>query len=133
MKLKTYNTENLPSINHSKAGLYINSKAGLFHLNRTAVERMGLKDGDCIEFHQDEDSEEWDWYISKSKGGFALRNKGKDTDELGLTFNNKALAKLIFEQLKYVKQTGRCLVAAEPVKHNKIEYWPLITAYLFKS
>lgn len=132
MKLKTYNTENLPNISHSKAGLYINSKAGLFHLNKTAVERMGLKDGDCIEFHQDEDGEN-DWYITKSKDGFALRNKGKDTDQLGLTFNNTALAKLMFEQLKYTKQTGRCLVAAEPVKHNKNEYWPLITAYLFKS
>lgn len=132
MKLKSFNQENLPTSSKSKPGIYINSKAGMFHISATAAEKLGLKDGDSIELHQDEENER-DWYLSKSKKGFALRNKKKDSDEFGLIFNNVSLAKLIFESLGYQAQTGRCLFGAEPTVIKSVAYWPVITANLFKS
>lgn len=132
MKLKSYNSQNLPVSSKTKPALYINSKAGLLHFNATAALKLGLKNGDAVEFHQDEDSEN-DWFISKSKSGFVVRDKDKASADKGVAFNNTTLAKLLFEKLGYKKQTGSVLIGAEPVKNEKVEYWPLITAYLFKS
>lgn len=132
MKLKSFNPETLPVSSKGKPAMYINSKAGMFHISATAAEKLELKEGDSIELHQDEEQPQ-DWYLSKTKKGFGLRNKKKGSDEQGLNFNNTALAKLIFESVGYKAQTGRVLFGAEPTVIKSVAYWPVITANLFKS
>lgn len=132
MKLKTYNSENLPVSSKSKPTMYINQKSGVFHFNANACERLKLKAGESIEFHQDEENNK-DWFISKSNSGFAVRNKDKSSDSMGVTFNNTTLAKLLFEKLEYNEQSGTVLIGSEAVKIGKIEYYPIITSYLFRT
>lgn len=128
MKLKTFNQANLPKADRCSTKLYINSKTGLFHFNRSASEKLGLTSGDTVEFHQDED-EPSDWYISKSKSGFLIRNKAKGDDATsGTMFNNSALANLIFSTIDAPALMGSCLIGAEPQKEGNVEYWPIITA-----
>lgn len=132
MKLKSYNPETLPVSSKGKPAMYLNSKAGMLHISAAAAEKLGLKEGDFIELSQDED-EPQDWYLSKTKKGFGLRNKKKGSAEQGLIFNNTALTKLIFESVGYQEQTGRVLFGAEPVTVNKVDYWPVITSNLLKN
>lgn len=133
MKLKTFNEDNLPKVDRSSPKVYLNSKTGIIHFNRAASARIGFVAGDGVEFHQDEE-EPSDWYVTKSKVGFKLRNKGKeDDDSLGVTFNSSSLARLIIESVTDKVQMGSCGVAAEPNKVGKVEYWPLITAKLTAS
>lgn len=132
MNLKTFNQETLPTSSKSKAGMYINTKAGMFHISKAGAEKLGLKDGDLVELHQNEDDKA-EWFISKSKKGFSLRNKQKGSDENGLIFNNTVLAKIIFESIECKNQAGRCLFGSEPQKIKGVEYWPVITASLNKA
>ncbi len=129
MKLKSYNPETLPVSSKGKPAMYLNSKAGILHISAAAAEKLGLKEGDFIELSQDED-EPQDWYLSKTKKGFGLRNKKKGSAEQGLIFSNKALTKLIFESVEYDQKSGRCLFGAEPVTLKNVDYWPIITASL---
>ncbi len=129
MKLKFFNPENLPISTKGKPAVYINAKAGMFHISAIAAEKMGLKEGDSVELSQDEENTS-DWYLSKSKKGFALRNKMKGSAEQGLIFNNVTLAKMIFESVEYDQKSGRCLFGAEPVTVKSVDYWPIITASL---
>lgn len=129
MKLKFFTPDNLPVSTKGKPAIYINAKVGMLHISSIAADKIGLKEGDFIELSQDEESLS-DWYLSKSKSGFALRNKKKGSSEQGLIFNNVALAKMIFESVEYNSNSGRCLFGAEPVKVKSVEFWPIITASL---
>ena len=127
MKLKSFNPTNIPA--STKSGIpkiALNSKSGTISFTKFACEKLGLKlTGAQIEFFQDEKNKE-DWYISESKVGFVLRAK----DDKSMLFNATFLVKSIFESKEYLHHTGHVLIAAEPVKINNVDHWPLITSTL---
>lgn len=126
MKLKSFNPETIPQ--NSRQGIAkvnLNSKSGTITFNKTAVEKLQFSGGVKVEFFQDEE-EDGDWYFTQTKTGFNVRMK---TDN-SMIFNSTFLIKKIFDSMAYEKHTGTCMIGAEPVKHDKVSYWPLITSTL---
>lgn len=125
MKLKTFNTENTYSQRESKPFILVSQKTGLFGFNRGAYEAIGLKAGDQVQFHQNEENRE-EWFIEKVKqGGFTVRNY----KEKSLLFNNTTLARTIFNSVGAEGGSGR-LIIGEQVKFGKQSFHTLITASL---
>lgn len=126
MKLKTFNTQNIQPTRSSSPFIGINTKTGVFAINRTAAEAIGIKDGDQVQFHQEEDSPE-NWYIEKVKdGGFTVRLAN---DRGILLFNNTTLSRMIFASVECESVSGRVLVG-EAIKSGKQTLSTLITASL---
>lgn len=120
MKLKSYTIENAAGVIKGKATVHISISSGVFSLSKEACKMMGIKIGDSIEIHQDEDNPK-DWYFEKSKKGFTIWKS-----QNGLKFNNSLSAR------ELLKSIGKdCNVAIrispEPIVANKKELWPLIT------
>lgn len=88
---------------------------------------MGLNPGDEVAAAYDEKEEQW-FFAKVKSGGFPLR--AGTGNSMSLLFNNKALSDKIAESIAYQERSGKCLVGAEPIVENKIEYWPIITASL---
>ena len=132
MKLKVYNTNNLPKQERGAPYIHANSKTGLMRITTQAAERMGLKSGDKLAFAQDED-EPTDWYAFKSPEGFEVREGSEKKPGYGLLFNNTSIVRLIFESVAYEGTSGRMMIGAEPVKSGKVDHWPVITAGLKNS
>lgn len=129
MKLKEFNSENCSGFSKrsSAPSIAIDTKVGCNRINREACERLGLKEGDQVKFHQDEE-EEADWYIEKvSEGGFSLRKVGSGS---ALAFNNTALAKKIAESVAYEGRSGRCLIAGKPTEFQKRKLFGVLTSGL---
>jgi hypothetical protein len=129
MKLKEFNADNCASAPGGKSPtVALNTKTGLFRINKEACVLMDLSANDQIKFHQDEE-EEGDWYIEKVKeGGFVLREK--ETITKGLIFCSSHLAKKIAESVSFSGQSGNCLVAGKPTEFQKRKLFGLLTATL---
>ena len=126
--MKTYNPTSTPTRVWRAPALGVTSRTGVFTLNRAAINKLDLKPGDMVQFHQDEDNPE-DWYIEKVKSnGFVLREAGKNN----LCFNSKPLALSIFESVAYEKPTGRMPIGEEYI-HGKSHLWAVVTAKLLND
>lgn len=131
MKLQTFNTKNCQSSSgrQSKPSIGLNTKNGVFRLNKSACELIGLKEKHSITFHHDEESE-GDWYLEIVKeDGFELRPQNKTINNV-LVFNSSTLARKIAESVAFEKETGTIYLPKSPVKHDKRTLWPLLTASL---
>ena len=128
MKLQIFNAENSSKTRELKAVVTIVLKTGLFRINGTAVELMGLKNNDRISIAYDEEGDEW--YIFKDKDGFNCHSNEKCKDKKALKFGCVSLARTIFDYAEYDKPHGYCLVGNEVVKQGKVEYFPLVTGTL---
>ena len=126
MQLKTFNSENVLPVRESKPCIHINTKTGLFNFSIGACEMIGLKPGDRVSFHQDEE-EPTDWYLEVTKNGFELRAKANVTK--GMLFNSSVMARELVYSVQEV-QSGRVLISSQPISVNKKTLWPLITASL---
>jgi len=121
--MKIFNAANTIAGKVSKTPhIAFSSKSGVFRFNKQAVDLMGLKINDQLEFAQDDEKPE-NWFLTKAKeNGFELRDKN------GLTFNNSQVAGLIVASLNG-KANGaknhKIKVIAQPVKLEGKEYWPL--------
>lgn len=130
MKFKTFNTTNVINAREQKPSIGINSKVGLFNFNKAACESIGLKDGDQVQFHQNED-DETEWFLEKvKKDGFILREKTNVTS--GLLFNSTALARKIFDSVTYTGVGGKVIVGENVTVDKKI-FHTLVTASLRNS
>lgn len=130
MNLKEFTPDNCITGRSSSRvpSIGINTKVGMFRLNLEATELVGLKDGDQVKFHQDED-EPTNWYLEKVKeGGFVLRHK--EAVGNGLLFNNMKLAKQIAESVSFTEKSGKCLLAGVPTQVNKRQLFGIITGTL---
>ena len=131
MKLKTFNTTNVQSLGRTQSPFFqVNSSTGLFNINKTAAELIGLKDNSQIQFHQSEDDPA-DWYVEVVKtDGFVVRykeNVGK-----GFLFNSTKLCRLILDSIAYTGNSGRIYIG-ESVKNGKQILFTLITAKLINQ
>ena len=131
MKLKTFNTTNVTSIRETAPFMHCNKTTGLFNINRTACQALGLKAGNQIQFHQSED-EESDWYCEVvAKDGFVVRESQK-TNAGALIFNSTFIIKKIFESVAFTGKSGRLLIGEE-IRHGKQILFTLITGKLRNS
>jgi hypothetical protein len=130
MKLKTFNILNVPNQRRQSAAMIgCNKKSGTFRFNEAAVLKMGLKNHNLIDFHQDEDDTEA-WYLEVvKKDGFVLRFKNSVSPK-GLVTQSSIMARTIFESVKCTKASGHIKIGAEAIKFEKRILWPLITASL---
>jgi hypothetical protein len=127
MKLKTFNTTNVTSNRSFSPSIGVNSKTGLFNINPSACEKIGLKEGTCVQFHQDEDDPE-NWYLEIVKdNGFTLRKNENITK--GTFLNCSYIARKIFDSVGYIEMSGR-LKIGETVTIGKRDLVTLITAGL---
>lgn len=122
MNLKTYGRQEAnqrlvtdPGISYSRHGIWL--------LNRTLCEHMGLKHGDHVCLHQDTDNPA-DWYIAKDAAGIPVR---RHTTGGALIFNSMVLRRAMMEAIGEAPESGRMLVADEPVVEGKQRLWPIIT------
>jgi hypothetical protein len=132
MKLKEFNAENTTTLRgagvNATPKIGLNTKVGLFNFNKPACELMGLKKGDQIIIHQDEEDPE-NWFLEKVKQkGFTLRDKENVTK--GLLFNNTTLARAIGASVSFTGQSGRILIAGKPTEFEKRKLWGLLTSSL---
>jgi len=101
MKLREFNTENTVVSRNTTPSLHINTKTGLFTINKGASEILGLSDKDQVAFHQNEEVPD-EWYIEKVKEkGFAIRDSESKNSSNSLLFNNTTLARKLFESVGY--------------------------------
>lgn len=130
MKLKEFTPGNCPT-SRSYSGtptIGINVKTGLFRVSSVAKDIIGLKDGDQVILHQD-DEDPINWYIEKVKdGGFILRQK--ESTGQALLFNNSTLAKHIAASVEFTGKSGKVIVAGEPTLFQKRKLFGLLTSYL---
>lgn len=124
MKLKEFNTENTVTTRNGVASIGVNTKTGLFNLNKQAKELTGLKNGDQIVLLQDEDDPGC-WYLQKVKDkGFEIREKGNVT--AGLLFNNTALSRALAEGLGKTETAFKVLIAGKATVVEKKTLWGLL-------
>lgn len=124
MKLKAYNKANCAGVHSGAASIRINKRVGLISLSKEASDRIGIKPGCRIELLQDEDRKE-DWYVTTDLGGDGFPVRGKENN--GVSFNSTSLAKAMLNSLNWDDPGATIMVGAEPVKHDGMELWPLIT------
>lgn len=118
MKLKEFNAANIQSNKPASTTPFIqvNTKTGLFNINRAACEVVGVKNNDQLQFLQDEENPE-EWFVEKvKKDGFVIREK--EAIGKGNLFNSTALARLIFKSVNCEYYSGRILIG-EQVKELK--------------
>lgn len=132
MKLKTFNPLTTPVARgqHTKApSIHVNIKTGLFTLNKTAAELIGVIDGNMVQIHQNEDDPQ-EWFIEKvKKDGFIVRANSKEGIVFSYLFNNATIARMIFQAMKTDKTSGRVIVGEE-VKVDGHKLFTLVTASL---
>lgn len=121
MKLKSFNPEVLPVTTgpKQKPALSIHISSGLFTINGSACELIGLVKEDQVEVYQDEQDSE-NWYIAKVKeGGFQLRSNSEGTRSL--FFSSKQLCTLILASVDaHPSKPGvRLPIAGQPTKLGK--------------
>jgi len=127
MKLKIFNSENCKHIQRKTPIVSIEFQKGLFRINGTAAERIGIKNNDQVSVAFDEQDELWYIFKSKENGFFVRDNAQKDGS---LIFNSAPLTRRIADFMNYTKKSGRCIVGSEPVTFNKVDYFPLIVENL---
>lgn len=130
MKLKAFNSETCVSVRTrtTKASIGINTKTGFCRINKIFCEKVGIKNGDKISFHQDEEAKE-DWFLLVNDPmGFEVRER--KTISGGLVFGNTTLVRKITESVAFEGLSGQVLLASEPIIEDEKKYWPLITASL---
>lgn len=132
MKLKSFNAETCVNKRATgKSSIGINVKCGLFRINHEACNKLGIGEGSQISLHQDEETPA-DWYLLASDPkGFEVRSN-KSVGK-GVVFNKTSLAREIAESVSFDGKSGQILIGAEPIKHDKKTYWPLITTSLIRS
>jgi hypothetical protein len=121
LKLVEFNAENVGGSTVA-AAVGLNRKTGIFFFSRAAAVLLEFKEGDQIQFLQDE-KENRDWYIEKvKKDGFAVRlNSSKN-----FAFNNTAIARKIVESVAGDADSVRLLIAGQSTEYNKRKLWALL-------
>lgn len=131
MKLKQFTPDSFSNTRTISPAISVSTKSGLFAINRAAADLIGLKAGDAVTFHQDEE-DTGNWFIEKVReGGFLLRNKDEKVSTL--FFNNVSMAKEIFKSVDYQQISGRLLVAGKPTKVAKQTLFGLLTGTLVNT
>lgn len=126
MKLKSYNTTNT-SGRTSKALISI-SKTGLFRFSKGAIDVLGIKAGDQVQFLQDEEDPE-NWYLEiVKKDGFPLR-ESYNADLSGLLTNASGVRHHLFNSVAYLGAQGRVYIG-EQIENQKRTFYALITGFL---
>lgn len=130
MKLKEFNPENcIPEKSGKSPMISMSTKSGVFSFNRPACLLMGLKSGDHVVMHQDEETPE-NWYLEKVGKGKGWEIRGKADENSALLFNNAKLAREIAGSVEFKKISGRMLVAGQPTKYEKRQLWGVLTVNL---
>lgn len=133
MKLKPFNSETCVSAKSEGARPYIgiDTEIGTIRINGSLSEKLKLKVGDKLSFHQDEETP-GDWYLlAGDSKGFEMKEQKKVKN--GLTFNNSSLARKIAASVEFAGRSGHILLGIEPVVFESKKYWPLITSALHKA
>lgn len=99
------------------------SSSGNFRFSPKLVENLTLRSGAGLAFFYDKEQEQW--YMQRDDvNGFVLRADTKG----GLQFNSSTLRYKITDTLSGKEESGRILLADEPVKFGPVKMWVLITA-----
>ena len=130
MKLRTFNATNIQKgIKNVKPFIHMNIVTGVISMNRGACELLGVREGDGVQMHQDEDDPET-WFIEKAKkDGFILRGNGNKT---AMMFNCTGLVRQICKAMEYSGPGARIHIGEE-VTFGKQTMFTLITAPLKNS
>lgn len=123
MKLITFDATNTLNYRRGEATIRFNKK-GPNSISTEACKNLGLKDGDCIAIHQDDENPS-DWYISADSNGFKLRLQSAQSK--GLYFNSAAIANTILDALG-VEEISKVFKMGEIVTVKKVNYYTIITA-----
>lgn len=125
MDLKPFNYANTRMRRPGTPAIRFDYKKGVIGISKEAAEMMKLKEGDKVEFFQDEKNKE-DWYIGKTKNsdGLIVRSNGKMS---GLLLNNVVVCRKIAESAG-IEQSASYLVSKKSIKHNGHDLWPIITS-----
>lgn len=130
MKLKAFNTTNIATSKVTAPYIQVNTVTGLFNINKSAADKIGLKDNDLIQFLQDEEQPD-EWYIEKVKeNGFQVRYK--ENVGGGLLFNSTILSRLIFKSVNCEMKSGRIYLGEKTDNMRGRNVFNLVTASLNK-
>lgn len=120
MKLKIYNPDNAGAAGRSAKPNIAFSANGLIAFNKAAVQALNLKEGDLVEFAEDEEND-GDWYFKiVPEGGFSLKAY---KDDGRLCFNSSKIVMFITEPLGLTK--ALCPIAKEATDQG---YYAILTA-----
>jgi len=103
-------------------------KSGVFHFSNDFIKESGFKQGDRIDFYQDEDRPK-DWYIVQNETGqLTLRQQALLR---GLVFNSQFMAKKIKESIGFDIEKSINLPIGLIDEGNQV--YPIITAKFIKN
>lgn len=126
MKLKTFNIANSKGHNDTTPRLSMNN-SGLISFNGALAEKMKLRKGLKILFHQDEDRPQ-DWFIEltdlKNTEAFELRTV-KNSQCLGL--QSAFLVKEVRRSLEDTGKGSMRFLIGEEQNEKGLFLWPIIT------
>lgn len=95
----------------------------LWRFNKSACAHLKLKAGQQVAIFQDP-AEPRDWYIAVVHAdGFELRPK-----DTCMEFNCKELKATLFRSLEWDNPCGTMSIGMEPLKHDGLTLWPIITS-----
>jgi hypothetical protein len=131
LKLKCYNLKNSSKVRKSNPTIWFHRK-GLMHLSKKTIDMINFKDGDRIEFHQNE-AEPGEWYICKSidGDGFLLKEKKQQGKYLSLSTCSAGVVRSIMKSMNLDPDDVRslsCKVSSRPVTHGGKSLYCLITS-----
>lgn len=99
MELKTYNSENSSRTSTGKPAMAFSGKNGLMRINKIAIEKLKIKNGDRWSVSQDPKNV-FDWYLHKDpENGFKIRVSEKNEG----TFNSAILCEDIRACVKNIE------------------------------
>lgn len=135
MKLKSYSTVTCQSKGKDvKPFIHINTKTGLFTINKAACELIGAAKENHVILHQNE-SEPTEWFMqiitAKKSDGFTLREKHEISK--GLLFNNTSLTRAIADSVEFTGISGRLFIGEKINVKGVGELHTIITAGLRTS
>lgn len=130
MKLKKFDTTNLPSVKKSGTPAITFQKNGSIRLNNAAMNLMKLEPGSHVVFHQDEESRtDWFMEVVEDKKGFEWR-KNKDS----LMITNTRLCKELWKSYGMAAaSTVRLTINQNPKQLMKLSLWQIISPQYAKA
>lgn len=96
---------------------------GANRISRSAVQSLGLKEGDKVSIAYDEKDKRTLYLFVDKKEGFPLRGYGKDG---GLAFNNVAISKVVAENFTDERNSILCRLVIESQTIDGLTVWPII-------
>jgi hypothetical protein len=129
MKLRTFTPENCkpdPPKTAPKTPRGSCGKTGLFYLSASALVKMGLKQGDQVQIHQDEKNSE-DWYLSPGAPGFTLSSSSSKVKQGSYFSKYKLRARILLSVNRGgCKKTMTFLIGEANEGPNGIQLWPIL-------